>query len=256
MAGKRAVRLSRETDLLKLLAIVIMLIDHIGVVLYPRNVTLRIIGRSAFPIFCYTLAAGCCYTRSMGRYALRLGVAALISQPFYALVLNHTNPAMRALTFEQPVLDALKWYGYSFQTCNIMVVLLLALLVIWTLREEKYLLTGLLAFLVIWLDARGWIVTSYGWEGVTLAVLFYLFIDRPLTSLCWVGGFMLWWAMQGRSYTFLGFHFGIQVYALAALPFIYAPLDRHARVPKAVFYVFYPAHLAVLYFLKRMLQGG
>ena len=256
MAAKRAVRLSRETDLLKLLAIVIMLVDHIGAVLFPNCTTLRVIGRAAFPIFCYTLAAGCCYSRSLGKYALRLAAAALVSQPFYALVLNHTNPAMRALTFERPVLDALRWYLYSFQACNIMVVLLLGLLIIWTLREERFALTAGLALLVLWLDTRGWIVTSYGWKGVMLIVLFYLFIDRPVASLAWIGGFMIWWAMQGRGYSFLGHSFGIQIFALTALPFIYFPLDRHARVPKAVFYAFYPAHMAVLYVIKHMFMGG
>ena len=40
---------------LKMIAIVAMLIDHIGAVLFPQIEILRIIGRIAFPIFAFTL---------------------------------------------------------------------------------------------------------------------------------------------------------------------------------------------------------
>ena len=110
MSKTRTVRLSRETDVLKLIAIMAMFIDHLGAAIFPGVMEMRIIGRLAFPIFCYTLAAGCCYTRSMGGYALRLLIAALISQPFYVTALNHWNSDMYALTFQQPVVDAIKWY--------------------------------------------------------------------------------------------------------------------------------------------------
>lgn len=63
--GGRSVRLNRETDLLKLVAIFAMFIDHMGAALFPGVAQMRIIGRIAFPIFCYTLAAGCCYTLSL-----------------------------------------------------------------------------------------------------------------------------------------------------------------------------------------------
>lgn len=42
-----------DTDFLKLIAIVSMLIDHIGSVFFPEVRVLRWIGRLAFPIFCY-----------------------------------------------------------------------------------------------------------------------------------------------------------------------------------------------------------
>ena len=38
---------------LKLIAIVSMLIDHVGAVLLPDVIELRYIGRLAFPIFCF-----------------------------------------------------------------------------------------------------------------------------------------------------------------------------------------------------------
>lgn len=252
MSKTRAVRLSRETDVLKLIAIMAMFIDHLGAAIFPGVMEMRIIGRLAFPIFCYTLAAGCCYTRSMGGYALRLLIAALISQPFYVTALNHWNSDMYALTFQQPVVDAIKWYLYSFKTCNIMVALLLGQLLIWTLKDKKYVLSGLMTLLILYIDSTGYITSSYGLKGIILMVLFWALIDRPLASFIWVAGYMLAWALEGRGYNFFGLTTGIQIYALFALPLIYIPLDRHMKMPKAVFYLFYPLHLALLIFLDKM----
>ena len=47
---------------LKLIALVTMTLDHIGVVLFPQAQWLRIVGRLAFPIFAYMIAEGCRHT--------------------------------------------------------------------------------------------------------------------------------------------------------------------------------------------------
>lgn len=44
---------------LKLLAVVTMLIDHMGFTLFPHAVWMRAVGRLAFPIFCFLIAEGC-----------------------------------------------------------------------------------------------------------------------------------------------------------------------------------------------------
>lgn len=46
-------RTSNYQDILKTLAIITMIIDHIGAYLFPDQLILRSIGRYAFPIFCF-----------------------------------------------------------------------------------------------------------------------------------------------------------------------------------------------------------
>ena len=82
---------------LKLIAIITMLIDHIGAaviarlliagqgseMLYKIYYAMRAVGRVAFPIFCFLLVEGFFYTGSRKKYALRLFGFALLSEiPF------------------------------------------------------------------------------------------------------------------------------------------------------------------------------
>ena len=71
---------------LKILAAVTMLIDHLGITLFPQAVWMRCVGRLAFPLFAFLIAEGFCRTRSFQRYLLRLLLCAAISEvPFNLL---------------------------------------------------------------------------------------------------------------------------------------------------------------------------
>lgn len=71
---------------LKIVALVTMIVDHVGAVFpFPRAMDdiLRSIGRTAFPIYAFFIAEGCRYTRDREKYLLRLGLFGLVSQlPF------------------------------------------------------------------------------------------------------------------------------------------------------------------------------
>ena len=63
---------------LKMIAVVSMVIDHVGYFLFPQITVLRWIGRLAFPIFAYFIAEGCYYTRNIWRYFTQVAVLGLI----------------------------------------------------------------------------------------------------------------------------------------------------------------------------------
>ena len=81
-------RTNLDTDFLKLIAILSMLLDHIGAVFFPEHPAFRWVGRLAFPIFCYCMTVGLLYTRDIKKYLFRLGLFAVISQPFYVLAFH------------------------------------------------------------------------------------------------------------------------------------------------------------------------
>ena len=72
-----------DTNFLKLIAILCMVVDHVGTVFFPGYSAFRWVGRLAFPIFCYCLTVGLMYTHDIRRYLGRLAIFAVISQPFY-----------------------------------------------------------------------------------------------------------------------------------------------------------------------------
>ena len=105
------------TDILKITAMVSMLTDHVAVAFagfgMPAGIywTMRCIGRLAFPIYVYFLVQGYIYTHSVGKYAIRLGLLAVISEIPYDMTV----------------------YGcfFDFRHNNVLFTLVLALLVLW-----------------------------------------------------------------------------------------------------------------------------
>lgn len=73
---------------MQLLAMLTMLIDHVGLVFFPGQEVWRIIGRIAFPLYVYALVQGYIHTSSRRRYMFRLGMIALLSQIPYQLAIN------------------------------------------------------------------------------------------------------------------------------------------------------------------------
>ena len=240
----RTVKLNSDTNLLKLIAIISMLIDHMGSQLFPQYPVMRQIGRLAFPIFAYCIAVGCIYTRSIWKYALRVGVMAILVQPLYAATMGHALSGAFdwAQGFYRP--DLILEHYYSGKL-NILFSLCAGILLIWTIRDKKYIATAALIAFLFMFEKR----LDYGINGIILMVLFFAFVDRPLISLTWVGLFMLYMGAPSL-FTQMRPYFGTQIYALLALPLIYIPMKTGLRLNKYVFYIFYPAHLALIFFLK------
>ena len=65
---------------LKLVAITTMLIDHIGVIIFPNILWLRLLGRLAFPLFAFFITEGFRKTSDVKKYLQRLFILALVSQ--------------------------------------------------------------------------------------------------------------------------------------------------------------------------------
>lgn len=243
------IRLNTDTGLLKLIAIITMLVDHMGAILFPQYRVMRIIGRIAFPIYAYCLTVGCVYTHDMLRYVQRIVLMALLVQPLYVVAMHHTSPAMYAVSFvEEPVRAALNFYIESWHHPSILLSLSLGLILLWSIRDRHLTITAA-TLLLCWI-IRGEL--DYGFNGILLMLLFFLFCQTPLLSLPLVAGFMVWWGLQGGGYQLFGVRFATQMFALLALPFIYIRTNTRLRINKWVFYLFYPAHLALILVLDRL----
>ncbi len=246
----KTVRLNTDTNLLKLIAITTMLIDHLGAVFFPGQVWMRCWGRLAFPLFAYCIAAGAVFTHSMPKYLGRMLIMAVLVQPIYVLAMGHMQPVAAGAFSENPVKACLGWYIQSLNTSNILFELALGLALIWSLQTRKFIVTAVLTAATWYLSP--YLQTSYGWKGIVMMVIFYVLIDQPLSSFVWQAAFMGWWGFfsSGQPYNLTQPHMITQAYAMAALPLIYIPMNTGLKLPKWLFYLFYPAHLAVIYGLK------
>lgn len=145
-----------STLVLKIVACVTMLLDHIGYRLYEVP-ALREIGRIAFPLFAFMVAVGASKTRNIYRYLLRLVL----------------------FGFGTEIFSDLYFYGtWRAAGHNVMFTLALGLLGIVCYRESKFTswkaLLGLVPTVFLGLLANSF-GTDYGAFGVWLVVLFYVF---------------------------------------------------------------------------------
>lgn len=203
---------------LKCIAIVSMALDHTGAVLYPSQIWLRCLGRIAFPIFCFLIVEGFFHTRDVRRYMGRLGVFALISEIPYDL-------AFRGVPLE-----------YAHQ--NVFFTLLIGIgMVVLLERNREWPVKAVILLLAMWLAVL--IRSDYNFRGVLLIFVFYIFHESRWLAVT-AGGF---W-----NFLYQGV---IQKYGvLSVLPLALYNGER-GRKMKYFFYIFYPAHLLLLYGISR-----
>ena len=234
---------------LKLIAVFTMLIDHVGAAILGRYVMLsgymdlltttdvnvinqwlvenatlyyvytatRMIGRVAFPIFCFLMVEGFLKTRDVKKYALRLGAFALISEiPF-------------DLAFSAEVLE------FDYQ--NVYFTLFFGLLTMVAfdyiakskLSKPLTVLGSMLA-LAAGAGVAELLHTDYGAIGVASILVLYVFRKNKVWQI--VSGCLvfLWEFTAPFAFIPIGFYNG-----------------KRGLKLKYFFYAFYPLHLAIIY---------
>ncbi len=231
-------KLSLNSNQLKLIAIILMAFDHYVAVLHTNNAEiatlLRIPGRIVAPIMCFFIAEGYYKTSNIKKYILRLLIFTIVSQLPYVLYFK---------------------YGL-FEKMNIFYELMLGLICLTTIKTKK-------------LDV--FIKTII----VLFSLLFSLWSDYGITVILWILSFGL--LHNKKLYQFIAFtlvslitmvlpiyfQFGFdinnrllltvyisQLCILLSIPFLYLYNGERGKKSKTIsllFYFFYPIHLMILY---------
>lgn len=207
---------------LKVIAIVSMTIDHLGLYMLggddpaSASVTyhlMRMVGRLAFPIFTFLLVEGYVHTRDIRRYMMNLLVAAIISDIPWMLL-----------------------GGYDSH--NVMFTLLLGLMAVsfidrfWRNRLLTLTAIGLMGVLAELLQ------TDYSWRGIFLICILFMFRDKPLLAFMFGLPFLMVYGLAGTA-------------AGLMMPLLYSGQRGFATdwVSKYFFYAFYPLHLMIIWLL-------
>lgn len=232
---------------LKIIAITLMVIDHIGAVIFPQVLILRIIGRLSFPLFAFCISEGYRHTRSVKKYLTRLGLCAVLFQipdwlsTLYARITN--NP----------------FFGVHY-VLNIFATLFfgLAAITLFDRLKSKGQWLSWLAVLSAAVVAEV-VGADYGAYGVLYMVMFYITgseLPRMLVGVTLLHGAYAGYEMI-TGYLVNGhaaFPSSLQLYSMLSVFLIAMYNHEPGRKMKFFFYAFYPLHMIVIYLISYLIR--
>ena len=250
LGGRETGSFGLSASTLKIIACIIMAIDHVGAHILTDQRGLRIIGRLAFPIFAYFIAEGCRYTRhKLKRFLLVVGFAALCEGAYFIYYGKLDGGILMTFSFSILLI-------YQVQAVKR------------ALAQKKWVeaVVWLLLFVAAMAGVYGFskdiLYVSYGFWGVMTPVLtalpdykegeaprFFRYLSgRPQKLALFALGLIL--VCQAPK---MG---KIQIYSLFSviLLALYNGQPGVKRM-KYGFYVFYPLHLVIIFLVEKLLNG-
>lgn len=235
-------RFDISAAVLHILAMVLMLMDHLWATLLPAQDWLTCAGRVAFPIFAFMSVEGYFHTHNFKKYAQRMLLFAVLSEIPFDLMYGGT------------------WFYPVHQ--NVIWTLLMGLLGIHlmeTVRKKQkpwvYVLVSAGVVAAGGILGTLCMVDYYG-VGVLTVFIFYLFRGRKwwcllgqLLALYWVNVQMLGGLMYPIQLFGMEFELCQQGLALLALLPIWLYCGRqgyHSKPFQYACYAFYPVHMLIL----------
>lgn len=214
---------SLTTFHIKVIAALLMVIDHVGLVFEVE--WMRIVGRFSFPLFAWLLVQGAKYTRNWQIYARRLLILAIASQPIYVVFRASLLPL-------NPVFQL--WLGLVLvrliKTRQMTPLLWVAIIGVGTLSfDYQYYGIGLI-----------YLISSYPFLLPTSPKA----IVSSMNKVFWIVAFVGLHVYYAVSYP-------VQIFALPfifLLPFLNRIDERGQKA--RWFYWFYPVHFIPLAFMK------
>lgn len=230
-------------NMLKILACLFMLIDHIGVIFFPNVLVLRYIGRLAFPIFAYMIAEGCRYTRNKLRYFLQIFIFAVVWEILNKVVFDTGMNVFKTFSLSIIVIYCLDFFKKSLASENKSFIKIIAsLMLLFT-----SVIVALILSLVLKIDYKFWgcmlpVLTSLFYQDKN-ATNFMKRFDTQLTSLVFFAiGLLCLATISNLLY---------QWYAFITLPILFMYSGKKGKFNlKYLFYIFYPAHIWILYLIQ------
>lgn len=231
---------------LKIIAIVSMLIDHIGAVvlyhmtgyangmqpLFPYANELyygcRIIGRTAFPIFAFLIVEGSRHTKDPKKYLFRIVLFALFSEVPFDL-------AIRSSLWDLGLQNVFFTLFCGLAAIICMDKLKLVKGISYEIKVVGYFLLSAGA-----MGAAYYLKTDYGFQGVLVILIFYFLYDENGLYIKRITACLL---------AFLTLFGGLESLCFPAFIFICFYNGKKGNKMKYFFYLFYPLHLIMLYFI-------
>ena len=215
-----------DGTMLKLIAMISMIFDHVGDNFFPDQIWMRILGRLAMPLFAFAMVEGYTHTRNKKKYLLRMLVFALVSEIPFDLVLFG-----KVLEFTHQNI----MFTFAYAILGLMCYEKIA-------GNRKISIPGLLVMAVF-------VVTSlllrldYNMVALSVIYIYYLLREKPL----WLKN------LAAMAVYFALRNVGIYVFGLLGFLPIFFYNGERGKGLKWLFYGFYPGHLLLIWLLKQIL---
>ena len=232
-----------NSNTLKILAMVLMLLDHLWATIVPGNQWMTNIGRMSFPIFAFLIVEGFIHTSNFKKYLKRLFVFALISEiPF-----NLIYAGSWIFPFHQNVLFTLllgllcineidlmnKTTSFKFKLVSILRIIFFLLISI--IGFVDYGLTGVLTIIVFFVFRN--CKLSWLWEIISLILLYIVFF-KGQSIIINFGSYEYFLPIQG-----------ISILSLIPIGLYNGTKGKKSKFIQYAFYWFYPLHMALIYLI-------
>lgn len=225
--------------MIKFFAAALMLVDHVGYLIFPYFFILRIIGRLSMPLYAYSVARGFFYSNQHGtikRYILNVLLIGAVSQIPYSYIT-----------------------GRAFDL-NICFTWFISLLLLYVATREynsasQAVLSLIIASAVIFIPMKlNFFSVDYGMSGIFAPIMFYFLIKNNKEGifsyfLVLLGVWGLYAVNHDSAVALVQF---TSVFA-SFLLVVFKKYDRKIRLSKWFYYLFYPCHLVVLIMIKQFI---
>lgn len=232
-----------SSNILKIVACISMLLDHIGFIFFPQYIIFRILGRIAFPIFAFMIAEGCFYTKNKSKRLLVMSSFALIMQiglyMFTGMtdfnIFIHFSLSIIVIYLFDYIEEKIKNKQLIFAIITTLATILLLLYLYWFSENYNYL------------------YSNYGIFAIIMPVVLYV-IKKYLPNInhivCVPVICIFMYLML------LKIKFPYQLFGMLSCLFIILYNGKKGKLNlKYLFYIFYPLHFIILYGIQ-MLIGG
>ena len=213
---------------LKIIAMISMLIDHVGLSFFPQIVAFRYIGRLAFPIYAYMIAEGCRYTKNRKKYLGMIAAMAIVFQIVYFVFMNSIYQGILVnFSLSIATIFAIDSFIKNKKIINriFMSLIIIAVLIIYFVFPVVFKNYG------FYIDYNVW--------GLLLPILVYFAPNKKWRVAFTAILLVVMTLISGKD---------MQWWSLMTIPlFILYNETRGSKKMKYVFYIFYPLHLVLIY---------
>lgn len=208
---------------LKIIALVSMLLDHLGAMFFPEVGSLRIIGRVSFVLYAFMLTEGFIHTHNLKAYITKIAMWTFLSE----------------IPFDFASYGKLFYWGHQ----NIFFTLLISILGLYFFSQKIHIIFKIL--IAIFCCLLAYIIKAdYSWYGVMLVFIFYFFRHSSLLK---------YFSIELLSFAFSFKAITIQIYAfLAFIPLILYNGERGKKIGD-IYYSFYAIHLLIFGLIKYLI---